>query len=269
MENKITNAVENTTDDFIGEDGLLYCGKCKTRKQVKFEAFGEAFNPVCLCKCEVEEERRNKEKRETEERTQLLRKKAFSDKELLKCTFANDDMENKKMTNIMQKYVDNFENFKQQGKGLLLWGSCGTGKTFSACEVANALIEKGYSVIVTNFGKVINELQATFKKQEYIDELSSVSLLVIDDLGFERDTPFAREQVYNVINSRYLKNLPLITTTNFTIDEIKSTNDVVCKRIYDRILEKCHPIHFEGANRRRKIINKEYAVTQRMLWEVI
>ena len=64
-------------------------------------------------------------------------------------------------------------------------------------------------------------------------------LLIIDDLGIERNSEFALEQVYNVIDSRYCKMLPLIVTTNLGLNEMKSTDlDTAHQRIYSRILEK-------------------------------
>lgn len=133
-----------------------------------------------------------------------------------------------------------------------------THNTYAACEVANALIDKGYPVLVTNFARMINQIQGTFEKQEYIDSLNNFALIVVDDLGIERDSPFAKEQVYNIIDSRYRAGLPMIITTNLTIDKIKSPEDIENKRIYDRILEKCFPIEVTGGSRRRKAIRESY-----------
>lgn len=133
-----------------------------------------------------------------------------------------------------------------------------THNTYAACEVANALIDKGYPVLVTNFARIINALQATFEKQEYIDSFNRFSLLVIDDLGIERNTEFAKEQVFNIIDSRYRAGLPMIITTNLSIDKIKKPDDIENGRIYDRILERCFPIEVSGQSRRRKAIKESY-----------
>jgi DNA replication protein DnaC len=112
---------------------------------------------------------------------------------------------------------------------------------------------------------VLNELQATYVKQEYIDSLNDNSLLILDDLGIERDTAYAREQVYNVIDARYRAGLPMIITTNLTMDKLKSTQDIDNMRIYDRILEKCFPIEVDGGNRRRKAIRESYGEMKDLL----
>lgn len=254
--------------DYYDEKGLLYCGKCHTAKQVEVKILGQDRRPYCMCKCESEKLKQEEESRKEFERIQQIheiRRKCFNDEAMQGWTFANDDMSNERVTKAMQNYVDNFPELKKQGKGLLLYGHCGTGKTYAACEVANALIDKGYSVLVTNFARVLNSLQGTFEKQDYIDEINSNSLLVLDDLGIERDTPFAREQVYNIIDARYRAGLPMIITTNLTMDKIKATEDIDNMRIYDRILERCFPIEVAGDNRRRKAIRESYGDMKNLL----
>lgn len=254
-------AIPTNDCDYIGEDGLLYCGKCHTKKQTEVMLFGTIRRPMCLCKCEAE--KRDKEEAERKQadfgrKIKDLRRTGFPESNMQEWTFENDDMTNSRVTNAMKKYVENFDEMKKQGKGLLLYGSCGTGKTYAACEVANALIDKGYPVLVTNFARIINALQATFEKQEYIDSFNRFSLFVIDDLGIERNTEFAKEQVFNIIDSRYRAGLPMIITTNLSIDKIKKPDDIENGRIYDRILERCFPIEVSGQSRRRKAIRESY-----------
>ena len=254
--------------DYYNEKGLLYCGKCGTAKQVEVTILGQVRRPYCVCHCEAEKQKQEEEQRKEFDRIQKInevRRRCFNDEAMQGWTFANDDLSNEKVTRAMQNYVDNFSELKKQGKGLLLYGHCGTGKTYAACEVANALIDKGYSVLVTNFARVLNSLQGTYDKQDYIDEINSNSLLILDDLGIERDTPFAREQVYNIIDARYRAGLPMIITTNLTMDKIKSTQDIENMRIYDRILERCFPIEFNGENRRRKAIRESYGDMKSLL----
>ncbi len=261
-------AIPKNDGDYVGEDGLLYCGKCHTKKQTEITFKGIKRRPMCLCECETakrDKEEEEKRRKEFEQKVKELRRVGFPEYSMQEWTFKNDDMSNNRVTNAMKKYVDNFEKMKSQGKGLLLYGSVGTGKTYSACEVANALIDKGYPVLVTNFARIINSLQATFKKQEYIDSFNRFSLLVIDDLGIERNTEFAKEQVYNIIDNRYRVGLPMIITTNLSIDKIKKPDDIDNGRIYDRILERCFPVEVTGQSRRRKAIREEYNNTKNML----
>ena len=254
--------------DYIGENGLLYCGICNTPKQTEITAFGKTVHPYCLCKCAKEKrDAKDQERKQAEldNKIKELRRQGFPDAEMMQWTFANDDMENEQITKAMKRYVENFPELHKQGKGLLLYGSVGRGKTYAACEVANALIDKGYSVLVTNFSRILNTLQSTFEKQEYIDSLNKFALLVIDDLGIERSTEFAKEQVYNIIDSRYRAGLPMIITTNLSIDKIKNPTDIENGRIYDRIIERCFPIEIAGQNRRHKAVRESYTDMKELL----
>lgn len=265
---KSKTEIQKNKGDYVGEDGLLYCGKCHTKKQTEVIVFGMKRRPMCLCKCETEKrdkEEAEKKRIEFERKVKNLRRAGFPESNMQGWTFENDDMTNSRVTNAMKKYVENFEKMKMQGKGLLLYGSVGTGKTYSACEVANALIDKGYPVLVTNFARIINSLQATFNRQEYIDSFNRFPLIVIDDLSAERDTSFANEQVFQIIDARYRIKLPMIITTNLSIEALKNPQDINKQRIYDRILERCFPVEVSGQSRRRKAVRENYNDIKNML----
>ena len=80
-------------------------------------------------------------------------------------------------------------------QGLLLWGDVGTGKTFIAGCIANALLDRGIPVLMTNFSRVLMRLTSNIAedKNAFLDGLDAFRLLVIDDLGIERNTDFAQE----------------------------------------------------------------------------
>lgn len=248
--------------DYI-KDGLLYCGNCNTPKQTKLELFGMIKTPYCLCKCETEA--RNKaiaEQKQIEFISSMQStwdKWGFSFRDLQGCSFENDDMQNPRISQAMKNYVEHFPELRRQGQGLLLYGNVGTGKTFLAVAAANALINKGYPVLVTNFGSMCNIIGGTYEgKQELYDSLNRFALLVIDDLGAERKTEYMQEIVYNVIDSRYRAGLPMIITTNLTSDELKNPQDVTNKRIYDRVLERCLPVEVQGKNRRHVKVKQSF-----------
>ena len=255
---KSSEVFEAEADDFL-KDGLLHCGKCRTPKQCNVEFMGKTYHPRCMCRCEVEKQEREKEleeKRELLERVKRYRKMGFPESQMQYWTFDNDDKSNAKMSEMAKRYVKNFDSFYKQGKGLLLHGGVGTGKTYIACMIANALIDKGYPVLVTNFSRILNTLQGTFEKQEYLDSLNQFKLLVIDDLGIERDTGFAKEQIFSIIDSRYRAGKPMIITTNLTMQKLATESDLADKRVYDRIIERCYPVEVVGESRRvKKLIN--------------
>ena len=87
-------------------------------------------------------------------------------------------------------------------------------------------------------------------KNAFVASLMSYSLLIIDDLGIERNTEFALEQVFNIIDERYKTRLPLIVTTNLSMNTLKNPEDIAHQRIYDRVLAMCIPVSFQGINHR-------------------
>ena len=255
----ISQRVPKADSEYIGEDGLLHCSKChhKTETIIKHPFTGEDRKVRCICKCRTEmDDFKDRQKQEELERKKRI---CFAESNMFNWTFENDDGKNEKLSNAMKKYVENFPDFKKEGKGLLLYGTVGTGKSyFSAC-IANALIEQGYSCFMTDFARLTNKIQGMHEgKQEYIDSLNRYTLLIIDDLGIERKTDFMQEMVYNIVNSRYKSGLPFIITSNLTAEEIKKPQDIGYARIYDRILERCFPIAVTGESRRKQEVKDSY-----------
>lgn len=240
--------------DYTGEDGLLYCGKCHTQKQVRQKFLGEMKVLHCACKCSVERNKREAEEKRKRDRMQYLdgmRRTGFPDAEMRKWTFSHDDGGNSKIIEIARKYVDNFNVMRSQGTGLLLYGNVGCGKSFAAACIANALIDRGTPCMMTNFSRIINQLQESFDgRQKYIDNLSRFDLLVIDDMAVERNSEYVWENIMNIVDSRYRSGLPLIVTTNLTIGELADPSDIRRQRVYSRLKEMCVPIEVTGADRR-------------------
>lgn len=251
-------------------DGLLYCGKCHTAKQCRFEAaWGGIMEPYFLCECgrkRKEEEEKARQAHEFQSEVKRLRKLGFPDAEMANWTFANDDGADAKISSIAHKYVDNFVEMKKRGKGLLLYGTVGSGKTYIAACIANELINRGRPCLVTNFARITNTLQGMFEgKQRYLDDLNRLDLLVIDDLSAERDTSFMNEMVFNVIDARYRSGKPLIVTSNLTSEELMRPNNIDKQRIYSRVLEMCFPVEVKGVDRRKKKLRDDSADMARLL----
>lgn len=254
IEEKAADTIKAEQGDYFGDDGLLMCGKCNTPKQTRVELFGRVRTPFCLCKCAAEARDREEAERqrvEFQRKIKEYRRVGFPESEMQDWTFENADGSNEKIMSAMKNYVVNFDDLRQQGKGLLLFGTVGTGKTYAAACIANALIDKGYPVLMTNFARIANTVQGLFEgRQEYYDSLNRFPLLILDDLSAERKTEYMQEIVFNVIDSRYRAGLPLIVTTNLTSEELKHPSDISYQRTFSRLLEMCLPVNVEGKDKR-------------------
>lgn len=262
LEKKAAERITTEPDDYIGKDGLLYCGKCHTKKQTRIFLLGEERTPPCLCKCRQEQRDREEAEHKRilfEDKVKRLRQMGFPEREMQEWTFANADGSNEKLISAAQRYVDNFKEFRKNGKGLLLFGTVGTGKTFISACIANALIDRGYPVLMTNFARIANTVSGMWEgKQEYYDSLNDYQLLVLDDLAAERKTEYMSEIVFNVIDARYRAGLPLIVTTNLTSEELKHPADISYQRTFSRLLEMCVPVKVDGKDKRLEKMKADF-----------
>ncbi|MDU4210053.1 MAG: ATP-binding protein, partial [Finegoldia magna] len=215
------------------------------------------FIPRIKCECEIKRDKENAE-REILTRISSLKKDCFSSPLQHQYNFEKYLNEKGQAYKVAYNYAKSFEQMKEDNVGLLFYGDVGSGKTYLACAIANELIERTQvRAKILNLSQVINQIQkSAFKvdSNEIIDNLSNIPLLILDDLGIERDTSYAREQVYNIINSRYLKGRPTIFTTNLSLEIIQNPNiELEYQRIYSRILEMTIPVKVTGEDFRRKI----------------
>ena len=246
---------EGRSGDYVGEDGLLRCGKCHGRKQFRGSFLEKEFIVPVACECEravLEAEEKERKRRERIEEIKRRKATCIHDSALMNATFDKDDGSLPQIASA-RRYVETWEERKRNNDGLLLWGDVGCGKTFYAACIANALIEEGVSVLMTNFAKILNSLSGMYgdDKNAFISSMMSYSLLIIDDLGIERNTEYALEQVYNIVDERYKANLPLIVTTNLSLNTLKNPPDTAHQRIYDRVLSMCVPVRFTGGSHRK------------------
>ena len=255
-------AVADVESELVNEDGLRLCRKCGTPVQCRVNILGMEKVVPCLCKCGKEQRAADEQaaKRQTSQRlVRDRRNEGFADDEMKTWTFDKDDGGNPELSRTAKAYVENFHDMLAQGKGLLLFGTVGTGKTFMGACIVNAVIDRGYTALATNFGRIVNAVNGNYEtRQDTYDTINGYDLLMIDDLAAERDTEYMNEIVFNVIDGRARVKKPLIVTTNLTADELKNTSDTRKQRIYSRLFELCIPIEVSGKDRRRKALQEDY-----------
>lgn len=255
---KATNEEMKADNDYMDDDtGLLMCGQCHTKKQKKISFLGEERIVGCLCRCAAEKlEKEHEEYRVKEEllNIQKMKSAGLQDRTFYNYTFDCCDASQENAV-YAKRYVEHFSEMVQTGQGLLFWGNVGTGKTFLAGCIANALLEQKIPVLMTSFPKILNALGGLYssERNEYLASLNRYTLLVIDDMGIERESQYTVETIYTVIDERYKSGKPFIITTNIQLDALKKPQDVEHARIYDRIMERCMPVFFGGKNYRSEL----------------
>lgn len=273
MKEIISNIIDNANkaakqqvptqqNDYLNKDGILICGKCNTPKQKRLSiskdnALFEIYNNRIVsihCKCQQEKQKQDEIKQKQQDTNRLIerfRKQGILDVNYLKYTFDNDDNKNQSVTNMCKKYAKNFSQMYQRNKGLIFCGPVGTGKTFFACCIANEVLLQAKSILITNIPSLVSKMGFSKEEKHYIlNQIANVSLLVIDDLGVERDSAYSIEKVYEIVDTRYRSGKPLIVTTNMSFKDIKNCSELSHKRIYDRITQMCYPIAVLGSSRR-------------------
>lgn len=132
--------------------------------------------------------------------------------------------------------------------GLLFTGQVGSGKTFLACCIVNALLQKGATPLFVVVPDLLDEIRYTYDsssqnkpeltEKDLTESAREASLLVLDDLGAHNYTDWSRNKLYSIINYRLNFSLPTIITTNLDLEEL---GEAVGKRTTSRLLQMCRP----------------------------
>ncbi len=285
MEGIARRAIENQKrkpGDYINDSGFLVCGVCKEERQRFMEVADptpEDSNHVrmvkvtVMCECEKEQERKEKAAKQAEEDMEKIRK--LKSASLMDAHFADSTFENFQQTKyngrnltLCRRYAQKFDVMLEKNQGLLFWGPVGTGKSFAAACIANYLLERKIPVMMTSFVKLLEAVQfGRENESDIIRMLNRAKLVIFDDLGAERSTDYAIERVYNIVDSRYRSGLPMILTTNLTIEEMKREEYIRYTRIYDRVFETCYPMQFSGPSLRKKEASRRFNEMEALLSE--
>lgn len=160
--------------------------------------------------------------------------------------------------NMTQKYLTNLiTNIKTVGtfsEGLFIHGETGSGKTHLLGCMANHLIENNVETIYIVYADLLDRIRETFgddrteTESSIIRKINSAKVLLIDDLGMEKNSEFAQKYLGQIIDHRYRNMLPTIITSNFTLSELKdrSKNDMYGERVIWRCVETSHIFHLSG-----------------------
>ena len=243
---------EQNEGDYIGKDGLLYCGVCRTKKQTRLPASdftgGREIIVPCICKCKVEENKRKEEeekKRQEMQRLERLKASSLMDAKLKAARLDGYqvDGDNQKIYNLAGNYVKRFDEMYEKRQGLLFWGTVGTGKSYTAACIANELLDQMIPVVMTSFVKILQNIQGkserTIKDTERKREEDLYCVFRI-----EKATEMYREECeksgseeakrrYRELSMMYLDEKP------YTVQEISEVENISDKTVYKDIGIAC------------------------------
>ena len=264
LSEKARNANPEPEKQYMGEDGFLHCSICHEPVQMKAPEECRNIFPSGImdkhCRCireRIERDEAERKRRKAEERIAELQRICFTDPAYMRHTFEQDKGYSPAARKVAEWYVDTYHERRANNEGLMFMGDTGTGKTFFACCIANALIRKGVAVWVTTMQPLIREMLSDHGKmaKEVTRQIQTIDLLILDDFGTNQNSDLSLDLIYEIIDTRERSGLPLIVTTNLAPNDFKSP-PIKLKRIYSRIYGMCirrkynSPVIMNGADLR-------------------
>lgn len=176
----------------------------------------------------------------------------------------NVDHHNVKAFEAVQRYANDFKKYSGLGLGFMLSGPYGSGKTHLAAAVGIDLINKGVTVVFGTLISLLGKIRETYSDKwtqenelEILETFSTVDLLIIDDLGKERASEWSLEKLYSIVNARYENNLPIVITTNYSMETLidkltTNKNSDVGESIVSRLHEMCRGIYLDAPDHRKE-----------------
>lgn len=154
-----------------------------------------------------------------------------------------------RMSKILNYCVDYADSFTSRSRSILFRGATGLGKTHLSLAIANEVIKKGMSVIYVSAPEILSKLEREHfsyqyeAKEDTFNSLLKCDLLIVDDLGTEFVSQFSVSCIYNLINSRFLADKPVIINTNLKMQELVTTYS---QRFFSRLKGSCDILELIG-----------------------
>ena len=171
------------------------------------------------------------------------------------------DMQTRHVVQYARDFIDNLDENLAEGRGVWFMGNTGTGKTTLGMLIAAAALAAGKSVAIYFTPKLLTRIRETYQEaanenaySRFFEQLTSVDLLYIDDLGSERHTDWVVEQLYAIVNERYESQRSMLVTSNADGDVDKGQRqleDQIGRRTVSRLIEICgDPLPLFGTDHR-------------------
>lgn len=236
-------------------DGVLICGMCGKPKEILYEN-GVKF-PV------IHDHQMERIFRKEETALDIIERKERNARQCFAGEFRelrNECRWDRRDADTQPEAVEAVEMFvktmgenksKKMGRGLLIYGHNGRGKTFVSGCLCNLLLEKGYKPLMTSTRRLRSLAEERFGNLNNVtDWLTRFDAVCLDDVFADKTTDAGREFVFTVIDALYKMRVPMIVTTNMSKDYLMNPNDAD-KPSIDRLKERCEKLEMTGRNRRQ------------------
>lgn len=134
-------------------------------------------------------------------------------------------------------------------RNLVLLGEVGTGKTSTAVAAARLYHDAGYRILFRPVVELLDDLRPDGDHRRAIQEATEVDLLILDELGGERQTDWTAERLYRIVNRRWMECLPTVVTANLSAEDLEAA---VGPRMFSRLAQGAVAWSFKGPDLRRR-----------------
>jgi DNA replication protein DnaC len=217
-----SSSTKSRPDDALGDPKCPHCGGVgflRVERPVSHPEFGKV--QPCICRQDALSER--------------IGEKLFSLSkldELRRLTFESFNPEGRiKLGEYQRRSLKEAytiaQSFAQNPKGwLVIQGNFGSGKTHLAAAIANYAVSSGVPTLFLTVPDLLDSLRTTFESKEVsfdnrFEQIRSAPLLILDDFGTQNTTEWAREKLFQILNYRYINQIPMVVTTNLAMQEIE------------------------------------------------
>jgi DNA replication protein DnaC len=160
---------------------------------------------------------------------------------------------------VCRGYASRWLDRRESGGGLVLTGSCGTGKTHLACSIANSLIADYVAAVVyATVPELSREVRETYRRdcprteKSVIADLMAPELLIIDEVGAHKCSEHELQLLFEIIDGRYRLLRPTILISNLTVQEL---HDLLGERAMERFRDGGHVVAFDWESHRGKQVS--------------
>ena len=250
------------------EDALIEhknCKNCKGLECCKNNVVGYCYTPekenriikfsyvACKWKEKDIEENAYKENLELFDMPKEIKEASLKD-------VYTDDKSRVPIIRYFKEFIEKY-NKKENPKGLYLTGSFGSGKTYLIAALLNEMAKKKVSCALVYYPEFLRSLKSSFQTDynERFDFIKTAPLLLLDDIGAENESNWARDEVLGpILQYRMQNHLATFFTSNLTLEELESSlaitssgvDKVKARRIIERIKQLTIPMELVGKNRR-------------------